>query len=301
MGRAGAAYRVVTTRGANLYLKLRRGGFDLPSVALPHHLSLKGIGWVIAPVPTHDQQLQAALEGFTLAVYPFTEGRNAFECPLSESQWLDFGAALRQLHVATVPDSLGETIPRETYGPRYREQAQLFLEMAERETFEEPVARELGRFLRSKDGVIRTLLRHAEELAAVLERESPAFVICHGDIHAANVLIARDGPLYVVDWDTLVLAPKERDLMFIGAGVGGVWTGESEERLFYQGYGPTTVNRKALDYYRCERVVEDIVAYSEQLLLTDGGGRDREPGLGKLIAAFERGNVVEVALNGGSG
>jgi len=40
------------------------------------------------------------------------------------------------------------------------------------------------------------------------------------DIHLWNLLIDdRTGALHVVDWDTLIFAPKERDLMFIGAGL----------------------------------------------------------------------------------
>ena len=44
------------------------------------------------------------------------------------------------------------------------------------------------------------------------------FVLCHSDIHGGNILIADTGELYVVDWDDPILAPKERDLMFIGGG-----------------------------------------------------------------------------------
>jgi len=67
------------------------------------------------------------------------------------------------------------------------------------------------------------------------------FILCHADIHAWNLLIDVNGRLYIVDWDTLIFAPKERDLMFVGAGLGG--NGHSlqeEETLFYQGYGSIT-------------------------------------------------------------
>ena len=29
--------------------------------------------------------------------------------------------------------------------------------------------------------------------------------------------------IYIVDWDEPIMAPKERDLMFIGGGVANVW------------------------------------------------------------------------------
>ncbi len=32
-------------------------------------------------------------------------------------------------------------------------------------------------------------------------------------------MIDKEEALYIVDWDTLIFAPKERELMFIGAGI----------------------------------------------------------------------------------
>ncbi|MEO7910198.1 MAG: hypothetical protein ABIV47_11155, partial [Roseiflexaceae bacterium] len=65
---------------------------------------------------------------------------------------------------------------------------------------------------------------------------------------------------------------------------------------FYQGYGATEINRQAVAYYRYERIVEDIVAYCEQLLLTDQGGQDRQEGLRQLVGQFEPGSVIEIAF-----
>lgn len=37
-----------------------------------------------------------------------------------------------------------------------------------------------------------------------------------------NVLISKNGSIYIVDWDQPVMAPKELDLMFIGALTSGI-------------------------------------------------------------------------------
>ena len=83
--------------------------------------------------------------------------------------------------------------------------------------------------------------------------------------------------------------------MFVGGGVGGVWRDAQEEAWFYQGYGRTEIDPLALAYYRYERIVADIAAYGEQLLLTDEGGADRAQGLRFFLDSFLPHNVVEIA------
>jgi spectinomycin phosphotransferase len=122
------------------------------------------------------------------------------------------------------------------------------------------------------------------------------FVLCHSDIHAGNVLISADSAFYIVDWDEPILAPKERDLMFIGGGVGNVWNQPYEEEVFYKGYGQTEVNAEILAYYRCERIVEDIAIYTQELLFPTISSADRAEMYKHLMDQFEPNGVVEIAL-----
>ena len=39
------------------------------------------------------------------------------------------------------------------------------------------------------------------------------------------------------------MAPKERDLMFIGGGVANTWNNPREEEFFYKGYRKININR----------------------------------------------------------
>jgi spectinomycin phosphotransferase len=100
--------------------------------------------------------------------------------------------------------------------------------------------------------------------------------------------------LAIVDWDEPILAPKERDLMFIGGGVGGIWNNDQEASWFYQGYGQTEIDLLALSYYRYERIVADFAAYSEQIFGMHGSVEDRQKGL-RLMNQFLPNNVVEIA------
>ncbi len=68
-------------------------------------------------------------------------------------------------------------------------------------------------------------------------------------MHAGNVHMSISGDLYVVDWDTMIMAPKERDLMYLGGGqFMNRHTPEEEERLFYEGYDETEVDPVGIAY-----------------------------------------------------
>ncbi|MHB8625066.1 MAG: phosphotransferase [Aggregatilineales bacterium] len=290
-----AVYRVVTHDKTLYFLKLRRGVFDETSVMVPQFLSDQGIVQVIVPILTRIQQLWTSLDTFSLILYPFVEGRNGFERNLSDRQWGDFGRALKGIHTAIASPALLRRFQQETYSPQWREIVRAFQVRVENDTFDDPIAANLAAFMKVKRDVILDLVGRAERLSLALQNHPLEFVLCHSDIHAGNILIDANYDLYIVDWDNPILAPQERDLMFIGGGVGGVWHKPEEENLFYQGYGQTQIDPIALAYYRYERIVEDIAAFCEQILLSDDGAEDREKGLRWFISQFLPNNVVEIA------
>jgi spectinomycin phosphotransferase len=290
-----AVYRVVADDGTPYFLKLRRGAFDEAIVAIPRFLSDRGVRQIIAPIETRAGRLWTRVDAFAVIVSPFVQGHNGFAAPLSACHWNQLGAALKGLHTAVIPPSLGGRIPRERYAPHWRDRVRMFQARIADTVFPEPTAAKLAAFLHSRRDEIAVLVERAEALGGALQPRSLDQVLCHADIHAANVLIDEADALYIVDWDTMIFAPKERDLMFIGGGVGGTWNSAQEEALFYRGYGPTDIDVMALAYYRYERIVEDIAEVCERLLLTDEGGADRERALQKFPNQFLPNNVVAIA------
>jgi spectinomycin phosphotransferase len=290
-----AVYRI-TTREKEYFFKLRSGGFEAATVTLPRYLYDLGIPGIIPPLPTASGSLWGSLQDFKTILFPFITGRNGYEARLSDCHWLALGQTLKGIHAAAVPPALGGQIARETYAPGCRETVQTFLTRVERETFSESVAAQTAALLREQRPVIEMLLLRANRLALTLAGHEAELVLCHADLHAGNLLIGTDGRLYLVDWDTLMLAPRERDLMYIGAGLLGDWYTPAEEvARFYPAYGAARVSQGAIAYYRYERILQDIAAFCEQLLLSDAGGDDRAQSLTYLESNFQPRGTIEIA------
>jgi spectinomycin phosphotransferase len=230
-----------------------------------------------------------------MILYPFIEGKNGFEVELTDHHRRTLGIALKGIHTAQIPPELKRRIPKETIAPRWRESMVSFLAQVENKTFTDPVAAKLLKFMKSKQDEINRIVERTDYLASELQSKPLELVLCHTDIHGGNILISNTGDLYIVDWDNPLLAPKERDLMFIGGGIDEIWKSKREETVFYEGYGKTEINLSALAYYRYERIIQDLAVIGEQLLLTDEGGADREQAYRRFTSNFESGQTIEIA------
>lgn len=291
-----AAYRVVADDETPYFVKLRRGEFNEASVAVPKFLSELGIKQVIPSLPTQMGQLWASLDPYKVILFPFVEGRNAFEVNLTDQQRVEFGTTLKKFHTAYIPAAMTNSVRRDGFSPRWRETVKLFLARIENEVFDDPLVMELATFLKTKRDETFELVKRAERFALALQAQPLEFILCHADIHGWNLLIDVNNALYMIDWDTLIFAPKERDLMFVGSGLGGNGhTLQEEETLFYQGYGQTQVNPIAMAYYRYERIIEDIASFCEQIFLSDEGGEDRKQALEILKSNFRPNGIIEIA------
>lgn len=291
-----AVYCIVTQGDARYFLKLRCGAFDETSVALPKYLGDHGIKQIIPPLTTKAGELWGNLDSFKTILYPFVEGQNGFGAEMTDRVWVELGAALKRIHTIVIPAPLLGRISQETYAPQWREIVKTFLVRVEVGTFDDPHAAKLAALLKMRRAEVLDLVERAERLAEALITRPPQLVCCHSDLHGANILITANDAFYIVDWDNPILAPKERDLMFVGgAQFGNRRTAQEEETLFYRGYGQTQIDASALAYYRYERIIQDIAAYGQQLLLTQEGGPDREKAIRSVEANFLPGNTIEMA------
>lgn len=290
--RNAEVYKVESEDGRKYFLKLKQNYNKQMSLAITRLLHEKGIEEVILPIQTIHETDTYSTEGITFIIYPFIEGEDGFTRRLTKDQWIQLGSTLRQIHELKLSVSLQSQMKRETYSNRWREAVRKLVLQGSNA---DEIALKLLQFMNEKREIIDRLVSHAEELSEKVKNLPSEFVLCHADIHGGNVLIDNQNKIYIVDWDDPIMAPKERDLMFIGGGVGNIWNNPQDEEFFYQGYGETEINKTILSYYRFERIVVDIAEFYEEMFFMPGK-EEKITVYEMFIAMFNPNGVVDIAF-----
>jgi spectinomycin phosphotransferase len=289
-----AAYEVATT-GDRAFLKVRFGPVAEVPLEVPRALLDAGVANVLAPVTTTASGLWHAMaDGRSLVLYPFVAGRDAVLAGMTEDQWRTFGAALRAVHDSPLAVRFADRLPAEAFGLASAGGVRRAIERANGPASASPAAERLGALLRERTGQIDAMLVRARELGMRLAGRRSERVLCHADIHAANVLVADDGRILLVDWDGPMLAPRERDLLFVVGSRIARAVEPHEEAWFFEGYGQVAVDRDALVYFRYERILEDLGEFASSVF---GSGRASEASRASEVALaegfFRPGGIIE--------
>jgi spectinomycin phosphotransferase len=219
-------------------------------------------------------------------LYPFVRGENAMVVGLTDTQWREFGETLRAVHDSGLSERFRDQIRVETFALPSAALVRQLQGLIESTEFTGAAANELAAFLRANAERISGVLDRAEGLGRSLQAKAFELVLCHSDIHAANILVGEDGQIWLVDWDGPIIAPRERDVLFVvGSRIARV-VEPRDERLFFAGYGQVEIDPEALIYYRYERIVEDLGEFGKSVFLDPSLSERARQGEADLAMGF---------------
>lgn len=288
--RAGV-YRVEDVSGAAYLLKAKSSAIYEASCWAPRYLRDQGVAAVVAPRPNSHGGLWTSIgtwdhADWTLLLYPFIEGDVGWNPRMTDAQWKATGAALRQIHQIALPADGIPTLRDETFDPsEYGRWVRAFDADHAHETNARQSALAYQAHFRELRATIYKMLALMDDLAQALQSAAGSRVICHADLHPSNIIRDTTGQVWVIDWDDVMLAPKERDFLFVGNPPSDT-ASQSDGAPFFQGYGQTEIDWAALTYYRCERVMQDVVSFGEEICFRDDLGEES-----KMLSARIFGNI----------
>jgi spectinomycin phosphotransferase len=267
-------YRVVSEQGTSYLLKVTSRPLYEPSYLVPRYLRDQGITSVVAPLPTRSNTLWTRLGAWRVIVYPFLEGDTSLT-GMTDEQWQEVGSIFKRIHQVRLSPVGFESLRQETFDPaEYARWIRAFESQHMRSAGGSIPERALRSDWVAHQSTIHTAVASLEKLAEVLQARTFSYVICHADLHARNLIRDRAGQVFVIDWDEVMLAPKERDFIFIR---------EPQATPFFQGYGQVEIDWIVLTYYRWERVVQDLIEYAQGVFFRDDWSEETRADAARLF------------------
>jgi spectinomycin phosphotransferase len=223
-----------------------------------------GLEFVAAPVPAHSGEAAERVdERCSLAVLPYIEGEpGQWGRPISSQEREEVAVLLARLHQCPAPS----VAPRRQFALPGREELEAALADVDRPWRSGPYADAARQELADGAPVVAQMLAEFDRHAARLAADDSLLVVTHGEPHPVNLMRTQSG-LVLIDWDTVALARRERDL----------WMIDDEVSLAaYVRHTGATVDRQAMAAYRLLWALADLAAFTAQLRHEHRGDIDDE-------------------------
>lgn len=177
-----------------------------------------GLHFVVAPLPdAAGAPLRPLGDRHAVALFPLVEGEAGEFGPHPPQDRPEVLDLLVRLHAADVD------APRTELALPGRADLDEALSALDRPWQGGPYAEPARALLAGRATHVRALLAEFDRLADTVGSDSAPWVVTHGEPHPGNVIRGPRG-LHLIDWDTVRLAPPERDLWMLGgdpAQLGG--------------------------------------------------------------------------------
>jgi spectinomycin phosphotransferase/16S rRNA (guanine(1405)-N(7))-methyltransferase len=257
-------------------------GFRRLRAALSAATDLRDCGrtFAVAPVPARDGEPLARVGShFAVAVYPFVDGQSF--------GWAEFSSPAHRLAV------LGLVAATHSAPPEARQRALADdFRVPHRDALEAacgpggdvpaagPYAHPAARLIRQHAASIRRLLARYDHLVAAARAGASPAVLTHGEPHPGNTMLTSGGWV-LIDWDTALTAPPERDLWALDPGDGSILDA-------YAALTGVTPQSPMLDLYRLRWDISDIAVDVSRFRRAHTGSAEDAKSFGFLTSLVER-------------
>jgi spectinomycin phosphotransferase len=175
-------------------------------------LQANGLDFVLAPIPAYGGETLRRVDArYAVALFPFVEGTPGVFGEYDARERRAMIALIDELHRATpAVASIAHEFDPNLPGRRELERA---IDEVEEPWTSGPFAEPARAALAAHASEVAELLELLKRLAGQLVGRNE-WVVTHGEPHAGNVIRTASGRV-LVDWDTVALAPRERDLWWL--------------------------------------------------------------------------------------
>jgi len=225
-----------------------------------------GAAFVVAPIPTIGGDVVRRLgDRYAVAVYPYVNGRlHAFAEPLAAAELSAVLEVIVALHAT--PEGARAGAPADDAHVPNRNELLEALGQPQSRWHSGPYGEPARLLLADRAAEVEGLLDHHDRLARQVLGGPDRMVLTHGEPHPGNLIETGQGWV-LVDWDTVRIAPPERDLWLLEPADGSVVDA-------YQAATGRPVLPSALELYRLTWKLADIAISVAELRQPHGDTED---------------------------
>lgn len=223
--------------------------------ALATAQDLRGAGcdFAVAPLPTTAEAPLFRIDRrFAVALYPHIAG--------DSSVWSESPTATHRRRVLdmmvilhAVPRTATPHAPIDDYSISHRDELEMGIHVNADPKESGPYSARVSTLLAELGANIQQLLQRYDALVQETRSRPRPTVVTHGEPHPGNIMRTSDG-WKLIDWDTLLVAPPERDLWSLDPGDGSIIDA-------YRDATNCTPDPSTLDLYRLRWDLADIAVY----------------------------------------
>lgn len=236
------------------------------------------LDFVVAPLPaTGGESVVRLSPRYSIALFPFLDAAPArFGRHRDSAERLTLVRVLAQLHRAT--DLVTVAAPRHRLQLANRDRLDSSLRDLDTVWDEGPLSEAARELLAANAATAARLLDVFDDLAFEVTAHGVEMVVTHGEPHTGNLMDVAGKPA-LVDWDTLALAPPERDLWMV--------TDDARELARYTDETGRDIDTEALALYRLRWILDDIASFTDVLRSPHALTNDTAHALRNLEASLE--------------
>lgn len=243
-----------------------------------------GIKNIVHPIKTKANKLSISLGKNILVLFEYIKGNTWAEKQLSKEKFEKLGKILAQIHLSK--NKIGAYPVKEDFtNPFTNNFKNIYSAMKK---FDNPsiYQKELIEIYKKYED---KFIREFEELEATgnkLKKSNNEFVNCHGEPSPGNVMVSESGEIYLVDWDSPLFAPKEKDLLFF-----------DKFSWVFEGYGEISkdaeINTDARKYYTHLWNLGEIVDWARRVLFKENSDEENKHNLDKLKEFLDYSGIAQ--------
>lgn len=245
-------------------------------------LASHGLDFVLAPLPTAGGAQVASLDDrFAVTVFPYLHGQaGRYSDPGTPAGRLELVGMLAAVHGATA--AVAHLAPRRDCGPASRAQLDAAMDQLGSPWPGGPRSEPCRALLAAHEPAIRRVLARFDQLVTEVTSAGRPALVTHGEPHAGN-LFSSAGHTWLIDWDTVGLAPPERDLWRFGR------PGCAEFTRYTELTG-RAVHGAAIELYRLRWQLDDLALFTGEVRAGHEGSADAEvawAAVNEIVEDFE--------------